>query len=235
MGHRRVEIKRIENRVNRQVTFSKRRKGLLKKAHELAVLCDAQVGAIIFSGTGKLFQYSNPAAWQSLSDLIHRFEAATNAPIDETFCNDQQMVAEIEMLRSEKEQLEARQRMYTGEDDLSSLASVDELNALEQHLELAVSKVRARMDEVIIQLIDDPRREINEDGTRHDGAATGVEMDGMAPPPPPTSSFGWEEASTSSAALQMWSQLDDVVGFGSSSPRDTTFMTPATPGRGLQL
>ncbi|CAN6215986.1 unnamed protein product [Urochloa humidicola] len=38
-----VELKRVENRVSRQVTFSKRCKDLLKKAHELAVLCDVGV------------------------------------------------------------------------------------------------------------------------------------------------------------------------------------------------
>ncbi|CAI0380958.1 unnamed protein product [Linum tenue] len=33
MGRGRVQLKRIENKINRQVTFSKRRAGLLKKAH----------------------------------------------------------------------------------------------------------------------------------------------------------------------------------------------------------
>ena len=60
MGRGKIEIKKIENPTNRQVTFSKRRGGLLKKAHELAILCDAQVGVVIFSSTGKMFEYSNP-------------------------------------------------------------------------------------------------------------------------------------------------------------------------------
>ncbi|KAJ1440445.1 hypothetical protein SESBI_02018 [Sesbania bispinosa] len=51
------KIKRIENTTTRQVTFSKRRTGLIKKTHELSVLCDAQIGLIIFSTTGKMFQY----------------------------------------------------------------------------------------------------------------------------------------------------------------------------------
>ncbi|KAF2311082.1 hypothetical protein GH714_019409 [Hevea brasiliensis] len=53
MGRGRVELKRIENKINRQVTFSKRRNGLLKKAYELSVLCDAEVALIIFSSRGK--------------------------------------------------------------------------------------------------------------------------------------------------------------------------------------
>ncbi|KAJ7298802.1 hypothetical protein O6H91_Y405100 [Diphasiastrum complanatum] len=59
MGRGRIEIKRIENATSRQVTFSKRRRGILKKAHELSVLCDAQVVLIIFSSTGKLFEYAS--------------------------------------------------------------------------------------------------------------------------------------------------------------------------------
>ncbi|KAJ7533306.1 hypothetical protein O6H91_13G042200 [Diphasiastrum complanatum] len=59
MGRGKIEIKRIDNATSRQVTFSKRKSGLLKKAHELSVLCDAQVAAIIFSSTGKLFHYAS--------------------------------------------------------------------------------------------------------------------------------------------------------------------------------
>jgi hypothetical protein len=62
MGRGKVELKRIDNRVSRQVTFSKRRQGLLKKAHELAVLCDVDVGVVVFSQRGKLFQYPDQPA-----------------------------------------------------------------------------------------------------------------------------------------------------------------------------
>ena len=59
MGRGRVQLKRIENKINRQVTFSKRKAGLLKKAHEISVLCDAEVALIVFSHKGKLFEYSS--------------------------------------------------------------------------------------------------------------------------------------------------------------------------------
>ena len=54
-----TQIKRIENAASRQVTFSKRRRGLLKKAFELSVLCDAEVALIIFSPSGKLYEFSS--------------------------------------------------------------------------------------------------------------------------------------------------------------------------------
>lgn len=70
MGRGRVQLKRIENKINRQVTFSKRRIGLLKKAHEISVLCDADTAVIIFSTKGKLFQYATDS-WYVL--LFYQF------------------------------------------------------------------------------------------------------------------------------------------------------------------
>lgn len=59
MGRVKLEIKKIENPTNRQVTYSKRRNGLIKKAYELSVLCDIDIALIMFSPSGKLTQYSN--------------------------------------------------------------------------------------------------------------------------------------------------------------------------------
>jgi len=59
MAREKIKIKKIDNVTARQVTFSKRRRGLFKKAEELSVLCDAEVAVIIFSATGKLFEYSS--------------------------------------------------------------------------------------------------------------------------------------------------------------------------------
>ena len=54
-----TQLRRIENATSRQVTFSKRRNGLLKKAFELSVLCDAEVALIIFSPRGKLYEFAS--------------------------------------------------------------------------------------------------------------------------------------------------------------------------------
>ncbi|CAA6664353.1 unnamed protein product [Spirodela intermedia] len=59
MARGKIKIRKIDNKTARQVTFSKRRRGLFKKAKELAILCDAEVGLIIFSSNGKLFEYSS--------------------------------------------------------------------------------------------------------------------------------------------------------------------------------
>lgn len=42
-----------------QVTFMKRKFGLMKKAYELSVLCDCEIALIIFNSSNKLFQYAS--------------------------------------------------------------------------------------------------------------------------------------------------------------------------------
>ncbi|KAA8519520.1 hypothetical protein F0562_013776 [Nyssa sinensis] len=49
MGRQKIEIKKIEKKNNLQVTFSKRRTGLFKKAAQLSALCGAEVAVIVMS------------------------------------------------------------------------------------------------------------------------------------------------------------------------------------------
>nr|ASZ79987.1 MADS47 [Bambusa oldhamii] len=62
----RILIRRIDNLAARQVTFSKRRRGVFKKAEELSILCDAEVGLVVFSATGKLFQFASSSMKQTI-------------------------------------------------------------------------------------------------------------------------------------------------------------------------
>ncbi|XP_078151286.1 agamous-like MADS-box protein AGL104 [Carex rostrata] len=70
MGRNKVPIKRIADKTTRQVTFSKRRSGLIKKAYELSVLCDIDVALIMFSPSGKLSNFSRP---RRIEDVLIRY------------------------------------------------------------------------------------------------------------------------------------------------------------------
>ncbi|PAA84687.1 hypothetical protein BOX15_Mlig027715g4 [Macrostomum lignano] len=59
MGRKKIKIVRIEDERNRQVTFTKRKFGLMKKAYELSVLCDCEIALIIFNNSNRLFQYAS--------------------------------------------------------------------------------------------------------------------------------------------------------------------------------
>ncbi|KAL6661728.1 hypothetical protein ACP70R_001112 [Stipagrostis hirtigluma subsp. patula] len=70
MGRVKLPIRRIENNTNRQVTFSKRRNGLVKKAYELSVLCDIDVALLMFSPSGRLSHFSGR---RGVEDVILRY------------------------------------------------------------------------------------------------------------------------------------------------------------------
>jgi len=78
-----TQMKRIENATRRQVTFSKRRNGLLKKAYELSVLCDAEVGLMIFSSSGKLHEFASPSM-QKMLERHHSTHNTTNEQDNKT-------------------------------------------------------------------------------------------------------------------------------------------------------
>ncbi|CAN0909052.1 Protein TRANSPARENT TESTA 16 [Linum grandiflorum] len=150
MGRGKITIKRIENQTTRQVTFSKRRNGLLKKTHELSVLCDAQIGLIIFSSTGKLCQYSSEPF--RMEQIIERYQKATGTRIPEhdsriDSCKQEQVLNEIAVLRKETKQLQVSMRRYTGE-EMANIPFQD-LEQLEQQLERSVTKVRDRKERML--------------------------------------------------------------------------------------
>ena len=59
MGRKKINIARISDERNRQVTFTKRKFGLMKKAYELSVLCDCEIAVIIFNSHNKVFRDFN--------------------------------------------------------------------------------------------------------------------------------------------------------------------------------
>ncbi|GLJ26995.1 hypothetical protein SUGI_0528960 [Cryptomeria japonica] len=140
MGRGKIEIKKIENITNRQVTFSKRKGGLRKKAHELSVLCDAEVALIVFSSTGKLVEYSS----SSMKKVLQRYVTVSGARL---WDYDRKMFYEVERARNENEWLRCQLRQRMGE-DLSSMP-IEHLHQLEQELEIATTKVRKRKDHLI--------------------------------------------------------------------------------------
>ncbi|KAI8528808.1 hypothetical protein RHMOL_Rhmol12G0176800 [Rhododendron molle] len=137
MGRGRVQLKRIENKINRQVTFSKRRSGLLKKAQEISVLCDAEVALIVFSTKGKLFEYAsdswlfNMVAWKG-------------------FLND---MRDTRMQKGSLFPLISTLRNYMGE-DLDNL-SLRELQNLEHQLDTALKHIRTKKNQLMHESISE--------------------------------------------------------------------------------
>ncbi|XLT24748.1 hypothetical protein HN873_056040 [Arachis hypogaea] len=83
MGRGKIAIRRIDNSTSRQVTFSKRRNGLLKKAKELAILCDAEVGVMIFSSTNSMISPVPAAQDSEKGKGWKRFEFDKDEPLED--------------------------------------------------------------------------------------------------------------------------------------------------------
>ncbi|CAL9133720.1 unnamed protein product [Musa acuminata var. zebrina] len=134
-----TEMKRIENAASRQVTFSKRRNGLLKKAFELSVLCDVEIGLIVFSPRGKLYEFSS----SSLQSTIERYRERTKEDTSSTTREqDAKRKYEAESLSKKLEDLEASKQKFLGE-KLDSCLS-EELYEIERKIEKSLRSIRAR-------------------------------------------------------------------------------------------
>ncbi|KAJ1960089.1 hypothetical protein IWQ62_004360, partial [Dispira parvispora] len=59
MGRKKIEIRTIENDRQKTVTFARRRAGLIKKAHEISVLCGVKVAVVIFDQREACHVYSS--------------------------------------------------------------------------------------------------------------------------------------------------------------------------------
>ncbi|KAK8524570.1 hypothetical protein V6N12_029435 [Hibiscus sabdariffa] len=142
MGRGKIEIKRIENTTNRQVTFCKRRNGLLKKAYELSVLCDAEVALVVFSSRGRLYEYAN----NSVKETIERYKKACDpsnvGSVAEV--NAQFYQQEAEKLRNQIRNLQNSNRNMLGE-SLGGLPMKD-LKSLEGRLERGISRIRSKKE-----------------------------------------------------------------------------------------
>ncbi|TKY55364.1 Agamous MADS-box protein AGL19 [Spatholobus suberectus] len=151
-----TQMKRIENETSRQVTFSKRRNGLLKKAFELSVLCDAEVALIIFSTRGRLYEFSSSRC-SSIHRTVERYQRKIK-DLDLTDKGIPENTQEGDVSMAKKiEHLEASRRKLLG-DDLDT-CGIDELQQLENQLERSLGRIRARKNQLFRERIEKLKEE----------------------------------------------------------------------------
>ncbi|KAK7386650.1 hypothetical protein VNO78_26984 [Psophocarpus tetragonolobus] len=153
MGRGRVQLKRIENKINRQVTFSKRRAGLLKKAHEISVLCDAEVALIVFSHKGKLFEYATDSCMEKILERYERYAYAERQLVANDSESQGNWTIEYTRLKAKIDLLQRNHRHYMGE-DLGTM-SLKELQSLEQQLDTALKQIRTRRNQLMYESISE--------------------------------------------------------------------------------
>lgn len=151
MGRGRVQLRKIENKIYRQVTFSKRRNGLKKKASELSILCDAEVALIVFSNRGKLYDFAS----SSMAKILERYRTCSNSGRNTArFTQDSNM--EFTQLKEKVETLQRCSRHLLGE-DLDRL-TIRELQQLEQQLDGGLHQVISKKNQIMFDMIEDLQR-----------------------------------------------------------------------------
>ncbi|XP_030514177.1 agamous-like MADS-box protein AGL29 [Rhodamnia argentea] len=159
MGRRKIEIAMVTDSCTRQVTFSKRRTGLFKKANELAILCAVQIAIIVFSPGGKPFSFGHP----NVESLVHRFlnqekapEEGTSQgtePLDKSTTEDnlnQQLLDLLKRLNAEEKRGELLEKMVKAKRAAKGQPPVDQLGLpglgeLKSSLEDLCEKLKDRM------------------------------------------------------------------------------------------
>ncbi|CAN8251569.1 unnamed protein product [Cochlearia groenlandica] len=144
MGRRKLEIKRIESKSSRQVSFCKRRNGLMEKARQLSILCESSVAIVIVSSTGKLYTSSSG---DSMAKILKRYEIQHD---DELKSLD--LKKKTQNYISHKELLEIVQCKL--EEVKNGSISTDSLISLEEQLKTALSLTRTKKTELLTELVN---------------------------------------------------------------------------------
>ncbi|XP_061970932.1 agamous-like MADS-box protein MADS9 isoform X2 [Populus nigra] len=143
MGRGKIEIKRIENASNRQVTYSKRKNGIIKKAKEITVLCDAQVSLVIFASSGRMHEYCSPST--TVVDLLDKYHKQSGKRLWDA--KHENLSKEIDRIKKENDSMQIELRHLKGE-DISSLHHT-ELMAIEEALDAGLAAVRKKQASTI--------------------------------------------------------------------------------------
>nr|QQL01545.1 DEFICIENS [Ceropegia sandersonii] len=154
MARGKIQIKRIENQTNRQVTYSKRRNGLFKKAHELTVLCDAKVSIIMVSSTHKLHEYISPST--NTKQIIDQYQKALGADLWNS--HYEKMQEQLKKLKDVNRNLrkEIRQRMGECLNELS----YDQLANLSEEVDNSLKNIRERKFKVLGNQIETHKKKL---------------------------------------------------------------------------
>ncbi|KAE8677380.1 Agamous-like MADS-box protein AGL61 [Hibiscus syriacus] len=206
LGRQKVEMVKMKNNSNLQVTFSKRRSGLFKKASELCTLCGVEIGIIVFSPGNKVFSFGHPEIGnvigryingnpqaQDNSGTLHIMEAHRNAHARELNMQLTELTSQIEVEKRRGEELNhmrrARQGQYWWEAPVEEL-SLPQLQQLKSALEELKKNVAKQVEKLLIQTTNSQQLFMGSSSAAAGVFPDNIEMDvnmmpqGYNPPPP---------------------------------------------------
>ncbi|GLT85871.1 hypothetical protein SLE2022_040440 [Rubroshorea leprosula] len=162
-GRQKVEMVKMQNDSNLQVTFSKRRSGLFKKASELCTLCGAEAALVVFSPGNKVFSFGHPGVETLIDRFVSRsapessstmqlIEAHRNANVRELNMQLTQVMNQLEAERKRAEDLNQMRKASQNwwEAPVEQL-NLTQLQQLRQALQELKKNVTNQAEEVLLQ------------------------------------------------------------------------------------
>ncbi|OMO75281.1 Transcription factor, MADS-box [Corchorus capsularis] len=164
-GRQKVEMVKMTKDSNLQVTFSKRRAGLFKKASELCTLCGAEIAMVVFSPGRKVFSFGHPEVEAIIERYLSRnppqtsgalqlVEAHRNANVRELNMQLTEVASQLEVERKRGEELHvmknAGQSQWWWQSPVEEL-SLPQLLQLKSAMEELKKNVAKQVDKVIFQ------------------------------------------------------------------------------------
>ncbi|PPS10863.1 hypothetical protein GOBAR_AA09792 [Gossypium barbadense] len=132
MGRKRLLIKRIDNPCSRQIAYSKRGKGILKKATELSTLCGADVGLLMFSPTGSRISFFVIWTGMMISVVLVRKPETFEGRLE---------TLERKLCELNRKIYEAQEKMRSYSPDVSNIYSIAEAQHHQQFVTKAIQRI----------------------------------------------------------------------------------------------
>ncbi|XP_020882747.1 agamous-like MADS-box protein AGL29 [Arabidopsis lyrata subsp. lyrata] len=158
MGRRKIKMEMVQDMNTRQVTFSKRRTGLFKKASELATLCNAELGIVVFSPGGKPFSYGKPNLDSVAERFMREYDDSDSGDEKESGNNRPKLKRMSEHLDLLNQEIEAeKNRGETDQEKLESAGderfknsietlTLDELNEYKDKLQTVHGRIECQVN-----------------------------------------------------------------------------------------
>lgn len=144
----------VKDRGSRQVTFSKRRNGLFKKATDLATLCGLEIAIVVFSPGGKAFSFGNP----NVEEVVDRYlscewKVNRNTAVRERGMlekENEELLDLVKQLQMEKKKGEVMEKEMKSRGELMKIEDLDlnELLKLKESLEKLRKNVKIEESEL---------------------------------------------------------------------------------------
>ncbi|KAK4284446.1 hypothetical protein QN277_001278 [Acacia crassicarpa] len=194
-GRQKIEIKKMENESNLQVTFSKRRAGLFKKASELCTLCGVEVAIIVFSPGEKAYSFGHPSVDTVLDRFLNggvplvppsasmQMMEAHRLAVQELNAQLTDLLEELEVEKKIGKELNKKMKEMETDFWLAQpvgTQSKDQLGIYKARLEEMKKTVWSRADQIMAYHIGNNSSQFFVGGSSSSSSAAGFQM----PPPP---------------------------------------------------